>query len=146
MTVATEAIAVPADPPPKEQASPPRARILVIDDDADVGNALRLMLAEDHEVELFTSARRALERLELGERYDAILCDVMMPEMSGIEFHEALMRDRPALAAQVIFLTGGAFTLSARAFLDRVPNPHLDKPFDWKVLRGLIASQRTRAS
>src|SRR5690606_33269447 len=102
-------------PPPP---CPVRGRVLVIDDDSAMANALSLVLGEDHQVEVFTSARRALARLGQGERYDAIVCDVMMPEMSGIDFHAELARAQPELATQVIFLTGGAFTLRAREFLD----------------------------
>jgi len=123
---------------PPARPSAPRGRVLVIDDDPSVGSALKLVLAEEHDVAISMSARHALERLGAGERYDAILCDVMMPEMSGIEFHGELAHKHPELAAHVIFLTGGAFTLRAREFLDRVPNPRLGKPFDWEQLMTLI--------
>jgi CheY-like chemotaxis protein len=125
-------VAMPVPP------SAPRGRVLVIDDDPAVGSALKLVLAEEHEVTVLTSARRALDQLGAGECFDAILCDVMMPEMSGIEFHDELTHMHPDLAAQVIFLTGGAFTLRAREFLDRVPNPRMGKPFDWPALKALI--------
>mgnify|MGYP003444411245 FL=1 len=129
---AAREVSIPARP------SAPRGRVLVIDDDPAVGSALKLVLAEDHEVTVLTSARQALAQLGSGENFDAILCDVMMPEMSGIEFHGELAHTQPDLAAQVIFLTGGAFTLRAREFLDRVPNPRLGKPFDWQKLMALI--------
>ena len=38
----------------------------------------------------------------------------------------------------MVFLTGGAFTPAARAFLERVPNPRMDKPFDPGALRELV--------
>jgi PAS domain S-box-containing protein len=120
-----------------------RARLLIIDDDAAVGAALKLVLSDEHEVWFDTSARRALERLSDGERFDLILCDLMMPELSGMDFHRELANVDAALARQVIFLTGGAFTVSAREFLDRIPNPHVSKPFNWAQLRALIARQLT---
>jgi PAS domain S-box-containing protein len=122
----------------------PRGRVLVIDDDPAVGRALRLVLAEEHEVDVLTNARHALERLRGGERYGVILCDVMMPELSGMDFHRELTQSHPELAADIIFLTGGAFTLGAREFLDCVPNPRLSKPFKWTDLRALIGQQLTR--
>lgn len=132
---------------PAKEATPvaavPRARLLIIDDDAAVGAALKLVLSDEHEVRFDTSARRALERLSGGERYDVILCDLMMPELSGMDFHRELETLDAGLAQQVIFLTGGAFTLGAREFLDRVSNPHLSKPFNWPQLRALIAQQLT---
>jgi CheY-like chemotaxis protein len=134
----------PGDLPPAIRPNASRGRVLVIDDDPAVGSALELALAEEHEVTVFTSARHALTQLSDGAHYDAILCDVMMPGMSGIEFHGALARSHPELAAQVIFLTGGAFTLHAREFLDRVPNPRPAKPFDWQKLMTLINQRLVR--
>ncbi|HEX6241494.1 MAG TPA: PAS domain S-box protein [Polyangiales bacterium] len=127
-------------PEPKIEA---RARVLVIDDDAAVGSAVELVLSEDYEVEVQTSARRALERLRGGEVYAAILCDLMMPELSGMDFHRELTSSHPQLASQVIFLTGGAFTAGADEFLDCVSNPRLDKPYSPRELRALIARQVT---
>jgi two-component system, cell cycle sensor histidine kinase and response regulator CckA len=120
-----------------------RARVLVIDDDPAVGSALELVLAEDYEVEVLTNAQRALDRLRDGQRYAAILCDLMMPELSGMDFHRELARSHPALATQVIFLTGGAFTPGADEFLDSVPNPRMGKPYSTRELRALIARQLT---
>ena len=62
----------------------------------------------------------------------------MMPVMTGMEFHAALAEQDPVTAAGVVFLTGGAFTPPARAFLDAVPNTVLDKPIGLKTLRALI--------
>jgi CheY-like chemotaxis protein/two-component sensor histidine kinase len=121
-----------------------RGRVLVIDDDPAMGSAIELVLADEHEVEVFTSARSALARLHAGDRYDAIVCDVMMPEMSGMDFHSELACTQPELATQVIFLTGGAFTLRAREFLDRIGNPRLDKPFDSQSLRTLVSQRVSR--
>jgi hypothetical protein len=55
-----------------------------------------------------------------------------------MDFHAALARVEPSVTAQIIFLTGGAFTHPAREFLGRVDNPRLDKPFDSQSLRALV--------
>jgi CheY-like chemotaxis protein len=119
--------------------------VLVIDDDPRMASAIELVLTQDHEVDAFTRASEALLRLNAGEHYDAIVCDVMMPEMSGMDFHAELARTQPELANQIIFLTGGAFTLPAREFLDRISNPRLDKPFDSHSLLALVAQRLSRA-
>jgi CheY-like chemotaxis protein len=62
----------------------------------------------------------------------------MMPTMTGMELHDELARREPALAARMSFLTGGAFTPRARAFLAEVPNPRLEKPFDPQGLRNFV--------
>jgi CheY-like chemotaxis protein len=123
-----------------------RGRVLVIDDDPAMAKVIQLLLGDYHDVEVFTSARRALARLHDGERYDAIVCDVMMPEMSGVDFHAELAEHEPDLASGIIFLTGGAFTLRAREFLDRIPNPCLEKPFDFENLRALVGRQVSRST
>lgn len=81
---------------------------------------------------------QALERLGAGERFDLILCDLMMPSMTGMELHDAVVRVDPDQATRMIFLTGGAFTPAARTFLERVANAQIEKPFDVAELRALI--------
>jgi ligand-binding sensor domain-containing protein/signal transduction histidine kinase/CheY-like chemotaxis protein len=112
-----------------------RGRLLIIDDEPMLTAALSRMLGADHEVVAHTSARTALERLRAGERYTLILCDLMMPEMTGMELYETLVRELPAQAERVVFLTGGAFTEAARRFLESTPRPCLDKPFEPDALR-----------
>jgi signal transduction histidine kinase/CheY-like chemotaxis protein len=127
----------PAAPPAREPAAP-RARVLVVDDDPLVASSIRRAIARDHEVVVETSPRAALERIVRGERYGAIVCDLMMPEMSGMQLHAALARLSPASCARVVFVTGGAFTPDAREYLEAVPNPRLEKPFDAAALRAAI--------
>jgi signal transduction histidine kinase/CheY-like chemotaxis protein len=134
---APERAGLPA-PSPATPSPTRRARLLVIDDDPHVGHAVRETLARDHEVVALTSASEALQRLEGGESFDLILCDLMMPMMTGVDLHEILRRARPELAARMVFLTGGAFTARARTFLAEVPNPRLEKPFDPKSLRSFV--------
>jgi PAS domain S-box-containing protein len=116
---------------------PARAVVLIVDDDRFVGAALARVL-RDHEVTVVTRARDALALLAEGKPFDVILSDLMMPEMSGMELYDELVRRDPRAAERVVFLTGGAFTPDAKAFLDRVPNAQIEKPFDPKSLRELV--------
>ena len=115
-------------------------RVLVIDDEAAVGRALQRYLGRWHDITLTSRAREGLSILTAGARFDAILCDLMMPEMSGPQFHEALGRVDPEQAQRVIFMTGGAFSENASAFLNTVPNPYLEKPLDLDRLGRLLES------
>ncbi|MFI5308777.1 MAG: ATP-binding protein [Polyangiales bacterium] len=121
-------------------AAPParRGRVLVIDDDAAMTSVLALLVGEHHDVETASGGRAALERLRAGERYDAILCDLMMPDVSGMDFYAELEATVPDLVDRVIFLTGGAFTSRACDFLAAVPNERIDKPFAAKDLLALV--------
>ncbi len=114
-------------------------RILVVDDDVMVAGAVARILSPPHDVETESSPRAALSRIGDGQRFDLVLCDLMMPEMSGMDFLEALERADPALARRLIFITGGAFTTRAREFLERSPNLTLEKPFSPPELRDVVA-------
>jgi signal transduction histidine kinase/ligand-binding sensor domain-containing protein/ActR/RegA family two-component response regulator len=128
----------PPDSPPASDSPSPKGRLMIIDDEPLLTTALTRMLAPEHEVVAFTRARQALERLRAGERFELILCDLMMPEMTGMELHETLAREAPELAGRMVFITGGAFTEAARAFLDTTPLPCLEKPFEPEALRARI--------
>lgn len=115
-----------------------RRRILIVDDDPALGATLQRILSREHEAATVTSAADAQARLAAGESFDVILCDLLMPEMSGMDLHAALLRDSPDHAARMVFMTGGAFTDRARAFLDRIPNPSIGKPFLAEELLRLV--------
>ena len=84
------------------------------------------------------NGRLALDQITSGLRFDVILCDLMMPLMTGMEFHEQLKVVAPEQVSRIVFLTGGALTSAARAFLDMSSNPLLEKPFDARELRQLV--------
>ena len=132
---------VPATPTPSPKARAWGGRVLVVDDEPTIGAAVRRICEPDHEVVLHTDPRAALDVLRRGADFDVILCDLMMPEMTGMDFHEALTEARPDCPERVVFLTGGAFTPSAQRWLDRTTNPTLMKPFDAAALRSLIDDQ-----
>lgn len=131
--------ASPAEPAEEttEQAGR-RARILVVDDEPSVGRILKRVLTTEHEVTLLTSARQALDLLLADEGFDLIFCDLMMPEMTGMDLHAALCESAPQQAAKIIFVTGGTFTSRASEFLEGITNPRLDKPFDPQAVRALV--------
>jgi PAS domain S-box-containing protein len=123
---------------PERAAEASATRVLMIDDEAAVGRSTRALLAPDYEITTVTRAADGLRLLAHGG-YDAILCDLMMPEMTGMEFWQRL---EPALARRVVFLTGGAFTEQARAFLAQVTQPRVEKPFREHELRRAIEQVR----
>ena len=139
------ATALPTQPPPptlsgvmaKAVEIRSKLRVLVVDDDVMVGNALKRCL-RDHDVMVLDNARGALATVAAGERFDVLLCDLMMPEMTGMDLHEEILRVAPEQAQRMIFVTGGAVTTRARDFVATVPNPVIDKPFDMKMLRDMI--------
>ncbi len=131
----------PAQVAPPVRVSIParrRGRILIVDDEPGITTSVLRLFSPDHDVIASQSADAALTRLRDGERFDIILCDLMMPQMTGMELHQELCTSLPDQAARMVFLTGGAFTSGARGFLEKVDNPRIDKPFDVPALRSLI--------
>jgi two-component system cell cycle sensor histidine kinase/response regulator CckA len=114
-----------------------RAAILVVDDEPAVGTALARVLRE-HDVTVVSKAEQGLELLETGKQFAVIFSDLMMPEMSGMEFYDEVERRFPDVARRVVFVSGGAFTAQANAFLERVSNARVDKPFDPHAVRTLV--------
>ena len=135
---------VPKSAPAKSQPATRRGRVLVVDDEPMIATAIRRTLGLEHEVVLTSAAATALERITQGEEFDVILCDLMMPQMTGMDLYDELVRTAPRQADRMVFLSGGAFTAAARQFLEDVPNQHLEKPFDTRQLLALV-NNRTRA-
>jgi CheY-like chemotaxis protein len=140
----------PAEDVPSQTApSPPRPavrpRVLAIDDDDAILTTLTRVLRQDCDLVTVASAREAFGRIQ-AEAFDVILCDLMMPQMTGMELHAVLKTAAPAEADKMIFLTGGTFTPQAQTFLDTVPNLRLEKPFDVKHLRAIVRERARRVS
>mgnify|MGYP003998880429 CR=1 FL=1 len=124
--------------PEQDLAEPAPARILVVDDEPLLANAVRRSLSE-HQVTTAGGAVEAWQHLEDGCAYDLILCDLAMPEVNGAEFYRRLGEDWPQAQDRVVFMTGGVFCGEMEAFLNALPNPTLTKPFDLTELRELIS-------
>ena len=116
-----------------------RLQVMVIDDQPSFLLSLRLAMQKLVEIHGESSALLALDRLRAGERFDAVVCDLMMPDLCGMDFHEKLSSDVPCMLPKVIYMTAGAFTPRARAFLSRVQNPCIEKPFLPEQLVELLA-------
>jgi DNA-binding NtrC family response regulator len=121
-----------------------RARVLVIDDDPRLGRLTARMLEREHEVAAVTSAREALVRIGAGESFDLVLCDVMMPELTGVDFHERLPLIAPHLLDRVVYMTGGVFTPDAVAFFKQASIRRLEKPLGVAELRAAVREHLLR--
>lgn len=127
---AAEAPPAPAPAPaPAPTSAPARVRVLVIDDEAALAAALQSLLAEGHDVAVLTDAIAARDAFAAGARYDAVICDLMMPRLTGIELHAELVRIAPDQARRMIMMTGGRFTAEARQFLETSGVRWIEKPF-----------------
>jgi signal transduction histidine kinase/ActR/RegA family two-component response regulator len=128
--------------PPSEVTPPPREfvrrRVLAVDDEALLLKAYRRMLSDVHAVDTALGGVEALRSLERDASYDVILCDLQMPELSGMGLHEAVRARWPALADRFVFVTGGAFSPDAKRFLEESVCAVIQKPFRVEDLLALI--------
>ena len=115
-----------------------RGTVLVVDDEVMIAQVIRRVLSRHHDVRVVNTAQLAMELFIAGERFDVVLCDLMMPQITGMDLHALLEGLDRAQADRIIFMTGGAFTPAARAFVDRVSNHILEKPFDVPALLALV--------
>lgn len=114
-----------------------RRRILVIDDEPLIGRVIRTALKGDYDVSVVERAADALTLFERGQTFDLILCDMVMPVLSGPKFYATLAARWPALVSRLIFMTGGAFTPETFEFMDHAPTQVLSKPFTIERLSSL---------
>src|SRR6266516_8096422 len=114
-------------------------RMLVIDDDPGVVNALRQLLSRDgYMVHTARSGHEALARLH-EYRYALLLCDLRLPGLDGCDFYALLLRWYPCLHQRVIFLTGDLLSRESMTFLEQCGQPWVSKPCHAADVRRPIA-------
>jgi signal transduction histidine kinase/ActR/RegA family two-component response regulator len=118
-----------------------RRRVLAIDDEALLLKAFQRMLISHHDIETKLGAREALRYFGQDRRFDAVLCDLQMPDMSGVELYMTVKQQWPSLAERFIFITGGAFSPEARRFLEDPTITCINKPFQLRELLELIEAR-----
>ncbi len=116
-----------------------RPSVLVIDDESLLGQTLQLGLEDSLDVTLELSGKRGLGRLLAHEAFDLVLCDLSLPDLTGVEIHQRVMAVRPELSPRFVVMTGGAVTETARAFLESYRGPLLQKPFTLSEVEALAA-------
>ena len=120
------------------------ARVLVIDDEPHLARAYQRVLSRHHHVTVATGGAAGLALIERDPDYDAILCDLTMPEVDGVRIYRCLDRIAPHLKSRVIFSSGGACSRRAEELLSSADVPLLEKPVDSAKL--LAAIERVRST
>lgn len=118
------------------RAAQGRLSILVVDDEPVIARLIQKALVE-HDVTTAHDGREAVALMS-ENAYDVILCDLIMPEMTGMDVYRAALQRATPLNDRIVFMTGGAFTQRARDFLESVPNLRIEKPFDLNHLERTI--------
>ncbi len=131
-------------PPPAPRAAGERLRVLVIDDEPLVRNAMRNLLALEHDAEAASDGETALALMATND-FDVVLCDVMMPRMNGRDVYEQIRARWPGRERRLVFVTGGAFVPALAAFLESTDNMKLRKPFTVENVLALVREAQRRS-
>lgn len=129
---------------PKEPPNLPRSRalkVLIVDDEPSILRSLERLLGKEHVLTLAYSGREALTLLSARDDFNLVLCDMMMPELSGIDVWQQIS---PEQRARFVFMTGGTFTERAEVFVSQHRPPVLAKPFSATSLDNLLARAQSR--
>ncbi len=127
-------------PQPTTDSATPGARVLIVDDEPQIRRSLERLLRPTYQVSTCSNGSEVLARLVAGEHFDVILCDLLMPTMTGIELFEELERRWPNQAACTVFLTGGTITDTAQVFVDRHSARVVRKPFEHGEIGAVVAT------
>jgi CheY-like chemotaxis protein len=122
----------------------PKARVLFVDDDPMLLVAVVRLLGSEFDVATADRAGRALEYLAAGERFDAIMCDVRMPDLGGEAFRDLVAEKWPDMVARIVFVTGKADVAGVDALAARTGNRVLPKPFTTADLRAVLEDVRRK--
>lgn len=131
--------------PPPGVFGPERLRVLVIDQDPFVGRAIARMMRQ-HETLAVTSGAAALATLATDDRFDAILCNLIMTDMTGVELAAAVSERHHDMRSRIVFMTGP--TADAERFLRRADARWVTKPVRYAqlALRLSEVAAETRAT
>lgn len=118
-----------------------KGRVLVIDDEPAVGRTIQRLLGKTCDVTVLTNGHAAISLLAGGDEFDVILCDISMPEVSGLVVYETVVAIRADLAHRFVFLSGDIHSSRTSEFFGSVPNARIDKPFDLETVRALVRAR-----
>jgi signal transduction histidine kinase/CheY-like chemotaxis protein len=113
-----------------------RGSVLIVDDETIFASSLRRLLGREHDVEVAHDGHEALARFRAGERFDAVVSDLMMPGLGGVALYDAVEKLAIEQAQRFVFVSAGS--TGATELLARVTNPWFDKPCDLDALRATI--------
>jgi DNA-binding NtrC family response regulator len=115
-------------------------RILIVEDEENIVRIMIKALPKSWHVVGETDSRKALKRLLDGEKFDAIILDLIIPYLTGMTLFTELQDKKPELCEIVIFITGGRYIPAVDIFLHAHPEQQLvEKPFDIDEIKNAIA-------
>jgi CheY-like chemotaxis protein len=117
-------------------------RILIIDGEPELAATCHRLFGEENEVVEARSGFSALDLLAIGRPFDVILCELALPDMTGMEVHRRLEESAARSASRLVFVTDDL--KQHQAFLAKVPNMHVEKPVVPSSLRQVVRDAAMR--
>ncbi len=125
------------------KVSTSQRKILIVDDEAEIREALaEILTGARHRVVTVGSGREALERMA-AEHYDVILMDVRMPDLDGRALYREIEQRWPGQAGRVVFVTGDTLASELREFVSESGRPVIEKPFLPSDVRRVVVELAT---
>jgi CheY-like chemotaxis protein len=113
-----------------------RARgVLLIESDEEAVARVRSALADGDDLVVVEDAAKAREALTDAAKFDVVLCDLVVPSLSGVDLYESTLAERPEVARRFVFMVGGVLTERASRFLEAASRPLVHKPVSVEALR-----------
>ena len=134
------------EPEMAEQSVPARKRVLLLEDDSQFKSILTDFLAENsYEVVAVGNGAEGVREIMVSD-FDAIVCDMMMPNLPGDMFYLAVERMRPHLCERFIFMTGHQGVDKFHRFIQKIEGTVLPKPFHVEDLLEMIGFVQVRTA
>ena len=121
-----------------------KPRILIVDDEPGLTQLLARILRAGHVVTQESDPRRAVARVQSGERFELVLCDLMMAPIGGLEVYEGVVKAAPELAARFMLMTGGTTNHELERQVATWRHGVLYKPFNIADVLALVAAKLER--
>jgi DNA-binding NtrC family response regulator len=122
-----------------------RRKILILDDDQWFSNLLVELLQTQHfHTKTVENGVEGIKEI-MNSDFDVILCDIMMPNLSGDMFYVAVQRTKPHLCKRFIFMSGHKGNPKIEAFIKSINGTVLWKPFELYQLTEAIRNVEIRA-
>ena len=112
--------------------------VAVVDDEPEIGDIIERTLGKNYNVDIYTSAQQIFDALEDRQRYDVILCDLFMPQVSGRQVYDTIAEQWPGQADHLVFISGISEDTARQDILEGLDVPVLEKPFQLQDLRDTV--------
>ncbi len=132
-----EKVEIDGGPPEKDKSH--EAQLLVIDDNPEVLKLMKMLLGDEFDLELTTSAENGLEILK-KKGPDLVLCDVMMPGMDGHTFSRKVKSDESLKHVPILLVTARTGAEMLNEGMQAGADDYISKPFDSVELKARVRS------